>query len=48
MLQKAKSLLDAGKRKQGVKCLRNIVSRYPGSKASVKAAVILTFSIGEP
>jgi hypothetical protein len=47
-LEKAKSLLNAGKRNQAIKRLRNIVRRYPGTKASVEAAVILTFSTGEP
>jgi len=47
-LEKAKSLLNAGKRKKVMIQLRKIARRYPGTKASVEAAVILTFSTRKP
>jgi hypothetical protein len=44
MLEKAWSLLGAGKRKQSVKRLLNIVRRYPKTKAAVEAFIILAFT----
>jgi hypothetical protein len=41
-LEKAKSLLNAGKREQAIKRLRKIVRRYPRTRAAVEAAGILS------
>jgi outer membrane protein assembly factor BamD (BamD/ComL family) len=42
-LEKAQRLLNAGKKKQAIRRLRNIVSRYPKTKAAINAMIILDF-----
>jgi len=42
-LEKAKGLLNAGKRKQAVKRLRKLVRRYPKTRAALETLIILSF-----
>ncbi len=44
LLDKAKRLLNAGKRKQAIKRLLRLVRRYPKTRAAVQAMIQLTFT----
>ncbi len=43
-LKKAQRLLNAGKREQAIERSQKIISRYPRTKAAIKAKIILDFT----
>ncbi len=42
-LKKAQRLLNAGMREQAIERLQKIISRYPRTKAAIKAKIMLDF-----